>query len=102
LTDNGGCDDFAICTNTPGSFNCTCLIGYSGNGFNCSGKIFLCAVKLISLTKKLDIDECSTNNGGCHIDANCYNTQGSFNCTCKDGFSGDGFNCTGRILFISL
>ena len=47
--------------------------------------------------EKLDIDECLINNGGCHIDANCKNTQGGFNCVCKNGFSGDGFNCTGRI-----
>jgi len=37
LTDNGGCDAQAICTNTPGSFSCSCKSGYSGNGFNCLG-----------------------------------------------------------------
>ena len=36
LTNNGGCDSNAICTNTPGSFSCECKSGYSGNGFNCS------------------------------------------------------------------
>ena len=33
------CDVQATCTNTPGSYNCTCDIGYSGDGFNCTGNI---------------------------------------------------------------
>lgn len=32
------CDENAQCNNTIGSFNCTCLQGYSGNGVQCSGK----------------------------------------------------------------
>jgi len=42
-----------------------------------------------------DIDECAENNGGCHAQAVCNNTEGSFTCTCKQGYTGDGFNCTG-------
>jgi len=34
---NGNCNSRAKCTNTPGSFTCTCLDGYSGNGITCSG-----------------------------------------------------------------
>ena len=45
-----------------------------------------------------DIDECSIEND-CHQNALCNNTKGSYNCTCKDGFEGDGKNCTGKILF---
>jgi len=37
LTNNGGCSPNALCTNTPGSRNCTCKAGYSGNGVNCAG-----------------------------------------------------------------
>lgn len=44
----------------------------------------------------LDIDECSIGNGGCHGDANCQNTVGSFNCICKTGYNGDGLNCIGK------
>ena len=43
-----------------------------------------------------DIDECAVNNGGCSPEANCTNTPGSFNCTCHEGYSGDGFNCSGN------
>jgi len=42
-----------------------------------------------------DIDECAENNGGCHAQAVCNNTEGSFTCTCNPGYTGDGFNCTG-------
>jgi len=45
----------------------------------------------------IDIDECLTNNGGCDMNAICENTIGSRNCTCSDGFSGNGINCLGRI-----
>ncbi len=36
----------------------------------------------------MKIDNCSEN-------AMCNNTKGSFSCSCKPGFSGDGINCAG-------
>ena len=36
-TNNGGCDTKADCTNTQGSFTCTCQTGYGGDGKNCTG-----------------------------------------------------------------
>lgn len=36
------CDVFAHCTNTVGSFQCSCFPGYVGDGFTCKGiEIFL-------------------------------------------------------------
>ena len=32
------CDPSATCTNTPGSYSCSCDEGYTGNGTTCSGK----------------------------------------------------------------
>ena len=31
------CHLMANCTNTDGSYNCTCVAGFSGSGENCSG-----------------------------------------------------------------
>ena len=43
-----------------------------------------------------DVDECSKNSHNCsYSTANCINTNGSFKCICKPGFSGDEHNCTG-------
>ena len=46
----------------------------------------------------LDIDECTNGKHRCDVNAVCNNTRGSYNCTCKDGFYGDGINCTGNYL----
>ena len=44
----------------------------------------------------LDVDECAMNStNNCSANADCANTEGSFNCTCKSGFAGDGNTCTG-------
>jgi len=40
-----------------------------------------------------DVDECASDNGGCHERASCSNTPGSFACTCDDAYFGDGFDC---------
>ncbi|EDO48381.1 predicted protein, partial [Nematostella vectensis] len=39
-----------------------------------------------------DIDEC-TNASACHVNAACTNTPGSYTCTCKQGYHGDGKRC---------
>jgi len=50
---------------------------------------------------EIDINECLTNNGGCDVNANCTNSQGSFSCACNSGYSGNGTSCDGIIsLFI--
>ena len=32
------CHDYAICTDTIGKYNCTCMTGYEGDGINCTSK----------------------------------------------------------------
>ena len=52
---------------------------------------------LIPLFILVDIDECKIGNkGGCHKDARCVNTVGSFQCQCKPGYEGDGKTCKGN------
>ena len=44
----------------------------------------------------IDIDECAQGLAGC--DYNCTNTNGSYYCTCLDGYalSSDNHTCTGN------
>ena len=39
-----------------------------------------------------DIVEC--NEDPCDHNGECEDTEGSFICTCNDGYDGNGFNCT--------
>ena len=56
------------CTNTAGSFTCSCKQGY----------------QLYGQTHCGDVNECSIHNGGCAH--SCINSQGSFHCTCRSGY----------------
>ena len=43
----------------------------------------------------IDINECMNIPSPCHINATCNDTDGSYVCTCIDGYSGNGTtNCT--------
>ena len=43
----------------------------------------------------VDIDECTSKIHNCDRNALCKNTEGSFTCTCKPGYKGDGKKCKG-------
>ena len=40
-----------------------------------------------------DVDECGEGGHNCHDNARCTNMIGSFICSCKTGFSGNGTHC---------
>ena len=42
-----------------------------------------------------DIDECSAESSPCDQNADCINNNGSYSCTCQQGFTGDGTFCEG-------
>jgi alpha-tubulin suppressor-like RCC1 family protein len=72
------CDANATCTDSPGSFSCSCNAGFKGDGTTCTR-----------------IDECAANNGGCNAYAICTNTTpGQVSCQCMAGFTGNGTTCT--------
>ena len=49
---------------------------------------------------KLDGMECQDGVHNCHEQATCNETEGSYSCTCKTGWTGDGFDCQGsQIIF---
>ena len=45
----------------------------------------------------VDIDECNNGSHVCDVNANCTNTNGSHNCTCKEGYTGNGQSCSGTL-----
>ena len=54
-----------------------------------------CYVKLLHFE---DIDECSEPTNVCDINAQCFNTIGSFTCVCNDGYLGNGLVCDGMLI----
>ena len=54
--------------------------------------------QILNFFQILDDDECLDNTDSCHDDAVCTNTKGAYNCTCNNGYEGDGYNCTGKDL----
>lgn len=97
------CDSKAICNNTNGGFECTCLLGYEGDGFVCESKYIFNALQREKTTIDslflTDIDECEVETHKCHEDAECIDSDGSFSCVCKLGFSGDGLLCERKELY---
>ena len=49
-----------------------------------------------------DVDECSDKIHVCDVNAKCTNTNGSHNCTCTDGYIGDGQSCQGALITILI
>ena len=43
-----------------------------------------------------DIKECANGTSNCSVDAMCNNTEGSYCCKCKPGFTGNGRTCKGK------
>ena len=79
------CSLNATCTNSIGSYNCRCKLGFSGNGSHC-----------------IDVNECMENSHNCDSNAECHNKAGRFICVCKEGFSGNGSMCQGSFAMLYL
>ena len=57
---------------------------------------FLCQHITLFFVYVLDVDECTDDTDTCDINAVCSNTNGSYTCHCKSGYSGNGMTCTGK------
>ena len=108
------CAENAHCTNTVGYYLCTCNAGYTGDGVStCTGKqtetsvvmyryysyihIFEFFSHILYLLAVTDIDECSLGVATCGANADCVNTDGSYDCVCRPGFTGNEHSvCTSK------
>ncbi|XP_022808363.1 uncharacterized protein LOC111345346 [Stylophora pistillata] len=78
--------------------NATCLVVFTDEGYKC-----VCPPGYTGDHCEKDVNECTTNTHNCDVNAECNNTEGSFNCSCKIGFNGDGKKCTAfKAVFTNL
>ena len=49
-----------------------------------------------------DVDECAIGNHSCHDSAICHNNEGSYTCSCKSRYAGDGFFCTSKGIYLYI
>ena len=47
-----------------------------------------------------DVNECTNDQHTCDLHGICTNTDGSYTCTCIDGYNGDGNICFGKYIFV--
>ena len=47
-----------------------------------------------------DIDECREGTDDCDVNADCADIDGSFTCTCRQGYSGNGIFCISKIVML--
>ncbi|XP_046559769.1 neurogenic locus notch homolog protein 4-like [Haliotis rubra] len=69
-TSHAPCDEHADCTNTPGSYNCTCKPGYAGDGNTCTEGV------------------CSKDGKECLNGGKCETSKTPTTCTCASGYKG--------------
>ena len=107
------CHPKSTCANSEGSYTCICNPGYYGNGRywcrkgNCTEDLCPQNEQCVSPTGLscrcydgferdasgtcVDTDECSADI--CDENADCFNTDASFKCSCRQGFFGNGLSC---------
>ena len=91
MEDTDDCDENSLCVNTGGNYLCLCNLGYATDddknefytGFEAAG------------TDCANLDECQIDKdyNACDGNATCADTQGSYECTCIEGFYGNGLTC---------
>ena len=62
------------------------------NNINIKRKALVNAINYIA-----DIDECTAQDDICTSNAECINTAGSYECGCKEGYTGNQYHCEGNL-----
>jgi hypothetical protein len=57
--------------------------------------VYPCYYRYYNVPHYTDINECLQGQA-CDQNADCDNTPGSFDCSCRSGYRGDGLSCAGR------
>ena len=57
-------------------------------------QIFSVIRKYCSESNSFEFEYVYKNDNPCHADAICTNALGTVECSCKDGYTGDGFTCS--------
>ncbi|XP_061278391.1 adhesion G protein-coupled receptor E1 isoform X2 [Bos javanicus] len=65
---HGVCPEHSECTNSLGSYRCSCKVGFTSGNSTCE-----------------DVDECA-NPRSCPEHSTCHNSLGSYSCVCNPGF----------------
>jgi len=87
LTDYLGCSDIDDCVNSP------CINGGSCNDAGTDSFMCYCDDGWDGIVCNQDLNECRDQTHECATHATCFNTLGSYTCSCDSGFSGDGVVC---------
>ena len=81
------CHPNATCTDTVGSFECSCNSGLTGNGVNCLGEFITVHDAFSQYAFFIDIDECEMGTDNCDNQTTfCNNSFGEFDCLCLSGY----------------
>ena len=56
-------------------------------------------LKIFASLLNIDVNECTAFPNVCGANTDCNNTDGSYTCICKAGYTGDGKTCSGKDLF---
>ena len=94
-TESDLCPSSAYCNNTYGSYICICT---NGTKMDDKGDCICITINhniyyYDEINTVIDIDECFDDTHDCSENARCENMLGSFTCTCKVGFVGNGQTC---------
>ncbi|CAM9726799.1 unnamed protein product [Chrysoparadoxa australica] len=107
------CSPDANCNNTDGWYTCECKPGFQGDGETCTaidncaegtcvngsckdlGTTYecFCSTGWDGTNCDINEDECALGTHNCHPLAACTDTEGSFTCTCGEGYEGSGAEC---------